>query len=322
MNECQTAAKGFVLPNSVRYVKNGQGGRWWQAARTNNQIHLGWKIIPKELLLTPDFPRIEQVIKAEFGPRQGATQDFNALRDLLDAPSKHVWMTFEDGCMWWCTVLDGAIVNPNGESLEKGTFWLPCDRPWSNRTIKGRLLAIPDLPGTVTTTAGFKATVCTPNACDAILRIIQDVKDPDAANAANARSDYQRAILKMVKRLSPKDFEQLIDHILARTGWARISTLGKMQEGIDLEAKNLAVDEIAFVQVKSSATQKVLNEYLEKFKERRDRYARMIFAVHSPIGKLHPPADLPWAVQVWTGDRVAELVVRLGLSEWVENRIA
>lgn len=310
----------IVLPNSVRYVKNGRGGQWWQAARTNDQIHLGWKSVPQELLLAPDFPKIKQVIKAGFGPRQGAIQDFNALCDLLDAPSKRVWMTFEDGYMWWCTVLDGAIVNPIGESLEKGNFWLACNRPWSNRSLKGRLLAISDLPGTVTKTSGFKGTVCTPKAWQAILRIIQDKKDPDATNASNARTDYERAVLKMVKRLSWKDFEQLIDHILTRTGWPRISTVGKTQEGIDLDAKNLAFDEIAFVQVKSSATQGVLNDYVKRFEQRRDRYARMIFAVHSPIGKLNAPTDLP-AVQVWNGDRVAELVVQTGLGEWVESKL-
>lgn len=310
----------IALPNSVRYVKNGRGGQWWQAARANHQIHLGWKSVPHELLLTPDFPKIKQVLKAEFGTRQGATQDFNALCDLLDAPSKHIWMTFQDGSMWWCTALDGAIVNPNGESLEKGNFWLACNRPWSNQSLKGRLLAISDLPGSVTRTAGFKATVCTPKAWQAVLRIIRDERDPDATRAANARSDYQQAVLTMVKRLSPKDFEQLIDHILARTGWARISTLGKTREGIDVEVENLAVGEIAFVQVKSSANQRVLNDYIERFKQRREFYARMIFAVHSPTGKLTPPTD--HAVQVWTGDRLAHLVVRLGLGEWVETRLA
>jgi hypothetical protein len=55
-------------------------------------------------------------------------------------------------------------VNPNGESLEMGNFWLVCDRPWSNQSLNGKLLAISDLPGTVTTTAGFKGTVCTPTA--------------------------------------------------------------------------------------------------------------------------------------------------------------
>ena len=32
-------------------------------------------------------------------------------------------------------------------------------------------------------------------------------------------------------------------------------------------------------------------------------------------------ADVP-AVQLWTCDRVAQLVVRLGLGEWVESRLA
>src|SRR5437879_2147625 len=101
----------LTIPTSARYVKNGRGGQWWQAAKANHQVHLGWSIIPKDLLLRPEFLKIEQLIKAEFGPKPGGTQDFNALRDLLDCPSKHVWVTFEDGCMWWCIVRDGATVN-------------------------------------------------------------------------------------------------------------------------------------------------------------------------------------------------------------------
>ena len=211
----------IVLPDSVRYVKNGRGGQWWQAARANNQIHLGWKSVPRELLVQPDFPKIKKALRQrKFGSRQGATPGFQCgFCDLLDAPSRHLWMTFQDNYMWWCTAIDGAIVNPNGEGPEKGNFWLACKSPWSNRSLKGRLLAISELPGSVTRTAGFKATVCTPKAWQAILRLIRDERDPDATNAAKARSDYQQAVLTMVKRLSPKDFEQLIEHILARTGW-------------------------------------------------------------------------------------------------------
>jgi len=309
-----------VLPKSVRYVKNGSGGKWWQAARTNNQIHAGWKTVSHDLLKAPDFPKMQEFIKAEYGLRQGATTDFNQLRDLLDAPSKHIWMTFQDGCMWWCTAFDGAIINPKGESREKGNFWLACNRPWSNQSLKGRLLAIKDLPGSVTRTAGFKSTVCTPKEWQAVLRIIRDEKDPDATSAANARSAYQKTVLMMVKRLSPQDFEQLIDLILTRTGWERISTRGGPREGIDIEAENPAVNEIAFVQVKGSANQQVLNDYIERFKQRREIYARMIFAVHSPTGNLTVPIDYP--IQVWTGDRLAQLVVRLGLGKWVETRLA
>jgi hypothetical protein len=308
------------LPTSVRYVKNGRRGQWWPVARANGQVHLGWKPVPKELLVKPDFPEIERILRRVNGPRQGVKQDFNALRDLLNTPSQHVWVTFEERFMWWCTVLDGATVNPDGESTKVGNFWLVCNLPWSNHSLNGRLLAQADLPGTVTTVAGFKATVCTPKAWREILRIIQDEKDPDVILAAEARGKYKQALEKIIKRLPWQDFEQLIDLILDRTGWVRISSLGKTLEGIDLEAENRTADEIAFVQVKSIATQTVLNDYVEQFSNQRERYARMIFAVHSPSRELRAPSNLP--VQLWTCDRVAEFVVHVGLGEWVESRLA
>ena len=133
------------LPTAVRYVKTGRGGEWWQLSKDNGQIHLGWNTVPDTLILKPDFPKIERILKAQ----GGAAQDFKALCALLDGPSKCVWITIENGYMWWCTVRDGAIVNPKGESSEGGHFWLVCDRPWSNKSLKGTLLAFADLPGTV-----------------------------------------------------------------------------------------------------------------------------------------------------------------------------
>ncbi len=219
------------------------------------------------------------------------------------------------------TVRNGAVVNPDGESRSKGHFWLICERPWSNRSARGKLLATADLPGIVTKTAGFQGTVCEPGSWRTVLRIIQDEKDPNATRAADAREAYRRAVHEMIKGLSPKDFEQLIDLILGRSGWVRICTLGGNTEGIDAEVENLAAAEIAFVQVKSSAGQAELNDYVQRFRSRRDRYARMIFAVHSPRGNLIAPTGLS-SVQLWEGNHVADLVVRLGLGEWVENRLA
>lgn len=316
----QTGMSKSKLPSTVRYVKNGQGGRWWREAHKKGQVHLGWKSVPKKLLVAPDFTKIEKIIRGVFGPRRGATQDFNALKDLLDNPGQHLWITFEDGCMWWCTVRNEVTVNPDSEGSQKGHFWLTCDRQWSNSSLGGRLLAISDLPGVVTTTGGFKGTVCTPTAWEMAIRLITDEKDPDAELAAAARAAYKASVLSVIRKLPWKDFEQLIDLILARTGWARVSTIGSTQEGIDMEVENLTAAELAFVQVKSSAGQAVLDEYVEKFEKRRDHYARMIFAVHSPVGKITAPPANP-SVQLWTGERIADLVVRLGLGEWIERKL-
>ncbi len=84
-----------------------------------------------------------------------------------------------------------------------------------------------------------------------------------------------------------------------------------------MEVRNLTADEIAFVQVKSESDQAELNRYVERFEAQSDRYARMIFAVHTSEG-LTAPADDP-RIQVWTGERIAPLVVGLGLGEWVET---
>ena len=121
----------------------------------------------------------------------------------------------------------------------------------------------------------------------------------------------------IIRDLNPYDFEHLIDLILNRSGWERLSKRGSIQEGIDLGVENRAIGEHAFVQVKSGASQAVFNKYVKRFGKNRQRYKRMIFAVHSPKVEIRPPANP--AIQIWNGDKIAELVVRLGLGERVEK---
>lgn len=307
------------LPTTVRYVKNGAGGRWWASAKGRSQIHAGWSDVPDDMIRAGDMAGIEAVIRAYYHGKQGATQDVNAIRTLLQEAGRHIWITFEDGFMWWATARDGVTINPVNETDTDGHFHLELDRPWDNRSLAGRPLVMSELPGIVTTTAGFQGTVCEPRDHKEILRLIRDEEDADAAAAMAARLAYQAAVGKLIVRLRPKDFEVLVDLILARSGWTRVAKLGGVTEGIDVEVENAAIDEIAFVQVKSQAGQGTLDDYVGRFRARRDHYDRMIFAVHSPTGPLVAPEGEP--VQVWDGPKAAELVVRLGLSDWVAKRL-
>jgi hypothetical protein len=309
-----------ALPTSVRYVKNGSGGRWWQAAKSLQQVHLGWSNVPGHMLLAADRTAIEPIIASGYNGKKGAAKnDCRALWSVLDRPSQHLWVTFQDGCMWWCTVRDGITINQHGESRELGHFWLQCDRPWSSQSIGLKHLAMANLPGTATKVAMYQATICKPSGWPSILRIIRDEEDKDAVAAARSRQAYEICVAKLIARLGPKDFELLIDLILSRTGWIRLAKLGGATEGIDIEAENVAANEIAFVQVKSAAAQSVVDDYIERFNARRERYDRMIFAVHTPIGALNSPPGQ--SIQIWSGSRIAELVVRLGFGEWVANRM-
>lgn len=308
-----------TLPTTVRYVKNGSGGAWWSDAKSRSRLHAGWTHVPHAMISSRDTAAITALIRNHYGSKPGATQDVNALLALIERPSQHIWVTFEDGFLWWSTVNDAITIN-DGQTSARGHFWLELDRPWQNRSLAGRYLALSELPGIVTSTAGFKGTVCEPKGWREILRLIRDEDDPDAAAAKAARLTYQGAIASLVARLGPKDFEVLVDLILSRAGWSRLAKLGGATEGIDVEVENAASDEIAFVQVKAAADQRVLDDYVQRFQERRERYARMVFAVHSPRGLLKIPADQP--VQIWDDAKVSELVVRLGLGDWVTKRIA
>ncbi|MDB5978361.1 MAG: hypothetical protein JWR07_5121 [Nevskia sp.] len=304
-----------TLPSSIRYVKSGKGGKWWGAAKSRSEVHCGWRKVPADLIEKADVGAIE-ALPTDI---RGATQEFNALCDLLVRPSQHIWMTFAEGCMWWCTVQDGVVVNPLRESETEGHFWLKCALPWRCESVTGRHLATGNLPGIVTATAGFRATVCTPGGAKEALRIIKGEEDADALAATKARQTYETAVSVLVARLSPQDFELLTDLILTRTGWLRLGVLGGNTEGVDLEVQNAAVDEIAFVQVKSVAAQAILDDYVKRFARQRTRYARMIFVVHTPQGILQAPAGEP--IQVWDRTRISELVVRLGLERWVADRL-
>jgi hypothetical protein len=112
----------------------------------------------------------------------------------------------------------------------------------------------------------------------------------------------------------------LIDLILIKTGWVRISAVGGKTEGIDIEAENVSANELAFVQIKSSANQAVLLDYIGRYGSRTDYYDRMIMAVHSPKGKMEVPAEAS-GVQLWKVDYIAKLSVRLGLGAWIESRL-
>lgn len=306
-----------MLPSSVRYVKNGKGGKWWSAAKRENQIHAGWRSVPEALLKHPDY---DQIL-----PLCANRQDCNALQTLLDNPSQHLWITFQDDCLWWCLVDDGVTVY-EGESEDRGHFSLQCKEGngWSNRSQLNKTLAISDLPGPVTSVAGFRATVCRPGSgrpevTEQILRVIRGETNPLVLTGRDARHAYEQAVAAMLTKIGWQDFELLVSLLLERTGWIRSSELGKTRKSIDLDVENWASEERAFVQVKATAAQDELDDYIEQF-ENAPHYSRMIFAVHTPQGDLNTGGRK--TVHLWTGKKLSELVVRLGLGGWIESKIA
>jgi hypothetical protein len=104
----------------------------------------------------------------------------------------------------------------------------------------------------------------------------------------------------------------LIDIVLARGGWHRISALGGNLKDVDLVVEQAVTKETAFVQAKSKASQKVLEEYIRRFED-VGTFTRLIFACHSLEGALR--AGERRDVIIGALPDLAEMVVQNGLVD-------
>src|SRR5450755_2603417 len=75
--------------------------------------------------------------------------------------------------------------------------------------------------------------------------------------------------------------------------------------------------ETAMVQVKSAASQAVLDDYIRRF-EASGEFSRLIFVCHSPKGTLKVTSRKD--VILWARSSLAETAVRHGLIDWLIAR--
>jgi hypothetical protein len=108
--------------------------------------------------------------------------------------------------------------------------------------------------------------------------------------------------------------------MFARSGWYRSSVLGGNLKLVDLVIEQPATDEHAAVQVKSSATQSILNEYIAAA-DLTDSFNRLFFVCHTHKQDLVIPDDRD-DVHLWSGTKLAEIVIRLGLCDWVIEKVS
>jgi hypothetical protein len=126
--------------------------------------------------------------------------------------------------------------------------------------------------------------------------------------------------VEALKSLHWADFETLVDTIFARSGRNRVSALGGTKKLVDLELEHPVTIERAAVQVKSAASQKTLDTYIDRM-DATEQFDRFFFICHSPKGTLSPPSDRP-DIHVWTGPELGSTIMKLGLQDWVMEKLA
>jgi hypothetical protein len=169
----------------------------------------------------------------------------------------------------------------------------------------------------LTRTASYQMTICTVKHADYLLRRIRGVRNPLHVQATEHATKLREAGLHMIRQLDWRDFEILVDLIFARGGWQRTTVLGKDQIDVDLVLSQPLLGETAWVQIKSTASQAGLNDYLGRF-QRDGSCERFFFVCHSAAGPLTLPAQP--GLHLWTGGRLSEAAIDAGLLNWLIER--
>jgi hypothetical protein len=190
-----------------------------------------------------------------------------------------------------------------------------CIGGWCNTDINGLPICTDSLSTKLTKVANYRRTLCAVEAEDYLLGRINGRVESIVEKGNQAREAVLEIPTKAIPSLHWADFETLADLIFARSGWRRISPIGGSQKTVDLVVEHPVTDERAAVQVKSTAKQCVLDDFVHAA-DQSGKFDRLFFVCHSPTGPLASPGGRD-DVHLWSGRELAKTVLRVGLFDWV-----
>lgn len=318
-----TARFGNFNPSHVRYIKLGAKGAWAADAFRDGTLPFGYKPIAHEACLAWDEVTIRRQL-SEMGRAAGGSVS-NALRELKEfytLPRDTLWVTMAHGHLWWAFADETVFMNED-PSNDRPVRYRKTRTSWSDCSLLGKPLITNSISSAIRKTTNYQQTMCEFEQRDFLIECISGKPATLHAAATIARKEMIRVTRTLIDRLDSRDFETLIDLIFSRGGWHRTSELGKGQADVDLILSQPITGETAWVQVKSTANQSVLNDYANRFRSTR-RYKHFFFVCHKNLGQLcltDEQLSPDHHAHIWTGIEVAEKTVAAGLFDWLKERV-
>jgi len=310
------APPSFRPPSAVRYIKLGRSGAWAPQAFADGIIPFGFREIAHGPCAAGDWEEVRRQLAAAGRSKGGISEGLRELRDFYGLGEDCLWITFADGHLWWAFAGTEvvAIADPDEEGPRRYRRIID---GWHRKSLTGEPLTIRSLSSALTRVAGYRMTICTVEQEAYLLRRIRGEEELLIQEARKLRSDLEDVAGRMIAKLHWRDFENCVELIFSRGGWQRQSAIGDGEVDIDLLLDHPTTGETAWVQIKSSANQAVLNDYLDRF--RRDGSCdRFYFVAHTSKGTLALPDERP--LQLWTGTTLARHALAAGLFDWLIER--
>lgn len=296
----------------IRFIKLGYGGAWEKSCiEVQNTIRIGYESPLHQECMAGNWDAVRAFwLEARNGNETAASNDLNQIRDFYELAETDLWLTFYKRKMYWCHADKNVIQLPDGTRERKVIG------AWSCKSKAGALLSVENIDGRVTTVQGYRGTICGVKLPEYVLRKIDGVAQPDVMAAKKSLLALENDVEVLVKGLWWKDFELLVELILAKAGWQRVSVLGGTEKEIDLDVVAPVSNQRAFVQVKSKTSPEEIRKCYEAFCG-YEQYSEMFMVFHTINGALSQVNINQPNVHIWGSAKIASLVIHAGLVEWL-----
>lgn len=297
------------------YIKLGAKGAWEKSCLDENKLRIGWVDQSLEEINRGDWEALKAKYAGSYPSHGAASMDFNALKRIVESTSDDVWITFHRSQLYWCRVGEPGIFEDDTSRYRK----VDC---WRNQDIKGHPLLISQIPGSISKIQRFQATVCAVEDISGLSRLLNDRPSPTFQAISAAKGELVKQVEQGLKPLHWKDFEILVDLVFRNAGWRRKSVIGESVKDVDLALEEPITGEQYQVQVKTAATVGDFEEF-EKYALQFPPgiFRRFYFVAHSPDSRLthyHSTVD---GVELILSERLAQMVVDSGLTDWLLNKV-
>jgi hypothetical protein len=298
-----------IKPDTVRFIKLGEGGKWESPCIEEGTIRLGYESPYHENSLAGDWEPVRAYwLKYRNGDKRAATNDLNQIRAFYELSENSLWVTFFKRKLFWCFANDQVVQLEDGSRIRR-----TLDN-WSCKDTSGNDLTVENIDGRISKVQGFRGTTCAVELPQYLENKINGIPQPEVKEARDNLELVRRSVENLIQGLWWKDFELLVDLIFTQSGWQRLSVLGQTDKDIDLDVFSPVTNRRAFVQVKSEASNEVFENSVARFRE-MDQFDEMYFVVHTSDLTVRNRTET--GVNILDLEKLSKLVVNAGLINWL-----
>lgn len=297
-----------IKPQSVRYIKLGEGGAWERECIEQSTLRFGFESGEPETFAWAKARQWDDLAAAWRSAESAgtATRFTNETRLFFEAGPDDLWVTFVGERFYWGVLEEGL---PEPISADQSTVRRIKDG-WKCVDRNDKDLLKSNLPGSITNLAAYRGTSCSVKAADHVIRRINAELSEEVKIAEARRAELIDALVPLIRRLGPKDFEVLVELIFGASGWRRVDATGGTRKLLDLDLELPSTGERAFVQVKARTAQAEFDSYAQSRKD--GVFSRMFYAFHTGTVRNEDAA-----ITLIDAEKLARMTLDAGLTDWV-----